>query len=118
MQEDARLVQDRAQSLAREQHEFMSSLVRLREEHQLRQEDVAERLGITQAAVSKFERYDSNPTLASIRRYALAVGARLSLVVVDDLPSHSIAVDPLPKKREARNSEVDWSRARRVLCDA
>lgn len=118
MQEDARLVQDRAQSLAREQHEFMTSLVHLREEHQLRQEDIAERLGITQAAVSKFERYDSNPTLASIRRYALAVGARLSLAVIDDLPSHSIAVDPLPKKREGRSSEVDWSRATRVLCDA
>lgn len=120
MQEDVRVIQDRAQSLAREQHELMSSLVRLREEHQLRQEDVAERLGISQAAVSKFERYDSNPTLGSIRRYALAVGARLSLAVIDDAPGYTVEVGPLVvTRREPRNAEVDWSRATaRVLCDA
>lgn len=120
MQEDLRVIRDRAQSLAREQHELMSSLVQFRVKHHLRQEDVAERLGITQAAVSKFERYDSNPTLASIRRYALAVGVRLNLTAIDDLAEFSVEVDPLAVTRKSsRSSEVDWSRATGpVSCDA
>ena len=41
-------------------------------------------MGISQPSVAAFERYDSNPTLATIRRYALAVEARLQTKVVDD----------------------------------
>ncbi len=48
----------------------------LRKKHHLTQADVAERMGVSQPTVAEFERYDANPTLSAIRRYALAVGAR------------------------------------------
>ena len=36
-------------------------------------------------AVAAFESHESNPTLSTVRRYALAVGARISHEVDDDL---------------------------------
>lgn len=112
MQEEHDVVRDRANALAREQHEFMAALVQLREDHGLRQEDVAERLGVTQAAVSKIERYDANPTLSTIRRYALAVGARLRLQVVDDSSNRRVELDDFPMvQSESAPVEVDWANA-------
>lgn len=55
-----------------------SELVLLRREAGLSQGDVAERMGISQQAVSKFERYDSDPKLSTVRRYANAVGALIT----------------------------------------
>ena len=40
--------------------------------------------GVTQPTVARFEAYDSNPTLASIRRYAHAIGALIKHVVETD----------------------------------
>lgn len=62
----------------------MKSLIELRREHNLTQTDVAERMGVSQPTVAAFEHYDSNPTLASIQRYAMAVGAVLDTRVIDD----------------------------------
>ena len=64
----------RAKALVREDRRFLRSLVQMRKEQQLSQDDVAERLGITQPTVASFERYDSDPKLSTIRRYAQAVG--------------------------------------------
>lgn len=61
-----------------------SSLVRLRKEHKLSQQTVAERMGVSQPTVAAFERYDANPTVSSIIRYAMAVNALLDIKVVDD----------------------------------
>ncbi|MCZ9881920.1 helix-turn-helix domain-containing protein [Arthrobacter sp. B2a2-09] len=69
------LVRARAKVLAREHRTMRSELVRLRREGGLTQGDVAERMGVSQQAVSKFERYDSDPKLSTVRRYANAVGA-------------------------------------------
>ncbi len=63
--------------------ELLSSLVGMRKKHGLSQEQVAERMGVSQPAVASFERYDANPTLATIRRYALAVQASIEHRVVD-----------------------------------
>ena len=41
-------------------------------------------MGVTQSTVARFEAYDSNPTLASIRRYAHAIGALVTHVVTTD----------------------------------
>ncbi|MET3948759.1 transcriptional regulator with XRE-family HTH domain [Arthrobacter sp. UYCu512] len=68
-------VRARAKVLAREHRTMRSELVLLRREAGLKQGDVAERMGVTQQAVSKFERYDSDPKLSTVRRYANAVGA-------------------------------------------
>jgi transcriptional regulator with XRE-family HTH domain len=46
--------------------------------------EVGERMGVSQPRASQFERYDSNPTLDAVRRYAAAVGARLDTRVIDD----------------------------------
>jgi transcriptional regulator with XRE-family HTH domain len=49
-----------------------------RRELGLTQEQVAARMGVTQPAVSVFERPGSNPTAAAAERYAAAVGADLA----------------------------------------
>jgi DNA-binding XRE family transcriptional regulator len=55
-------------------------LLRLaREEAGLTQADLARRLGSSQQAVAQAERWEGNPTVEFIRRWAAACGARLSL---------------------------------------
>lgn len=82
--ESLEVIDARAEALVDALDDLKRDLVALRERHGLTQPDVAERLGMTQSAVSQFERYDSNPTLRSLRHYALAVGARLNIEVIDD----------------------------------
>lgn len=72
-----------AEALVRADDKLLSDLVKLRKSHRLSQETVAERMGVSQPTVAAFERYDANPTLSSIRRYALAVGASVSHIVDD-----------------------------------
>ncbi|VXB36195.1 hypothetical protein PSCLAVI8L_130563 [Pseudoclavibacter sp. 8L] len=59
-----------------------------------RKAEVGARMGVSQATVSGFEHYDANPTLSTIRRYAMAVGARLEIKVNDDCDAHRAADDP------------------------
>lgn len=87
MSEMSEAVRERAAALAETLDRLLEDLVDLREQQGLSQRDVAERMGVTQSAVSQFERYDANPTLASVRRYALAVGARISIDVAPDRSS-------------------------------
>lgn len=74
----------RATHLAHFTEGLVRDLVEVRENRGLSQADVAERMGISQSAVSQFERYDSNPKLSTIRRYAHAVGARIKHSVILD----------------------------------
>ena len=62
-----------ALDLARGDRAFLRALVQRRRER-MTQQDVADRLGITQASVAAFERYDNDPKLSTIRRYAQVVG--------------------------------------------
>jgi DNA-binding XRE family transcriptional regulator len=50
-----------------------------REDAGLSQADLAERLGCSQQAVAQAERWESNPTVSFLRRWADAVGAKLLL---------------------------------------
>ncbi|PQM75233.1 helix-turn-helix transcriptional regulator [Corynebacterium sp. J010B-136] len=70
-------MKEHAKEILREQREFRNSLVKIREQRNLSQQQVGEALGLSQSAIAQFERYDSNPTLGTIRRYALAVGASI-----------------------------------------
>ncbi|MBW3661070.1 MAG: helix-turn-helix domain-containing protein [Gemmatimonadetes bacterium] len=55
-------------------------LLRLvREDAGLTQAELGERLGVTQQAVAQAERWDANPTVALMRRWAVACGARLAI---------------------------------------
>ena len=78
------VIERRADSLIENHERLLADLVRHRKKHNLTQATVAERMGVSQPTVSEFERYDANPTLSTIRRYALAVGVRLVDRVVDD----------------------------------
>lgn len=80
---DAQILEERATKLALDHLDLIEELVKLRKSHGLTQSDVAMRMGISQPAVADFERYDSNPTLSRIRRYALTVGANLITSVSD-----------------------------------
>ena len=74
----------RADLLVDAKDRLLEGLVSLRKEHKLSQQTVAERMGVSQPTVAAFERYDANPTVSSIIRYAMAVDALLDIKVVDD----------------------------------
>ena len=79
-----KILEDRADLLVDARDRLLEGLVRLRKEHKLSQQTVAERMGVSQPTVAAFERYDANPTVSSIIRYAMAVDALLDIKVVDD----------------------------------
>lgn len=72
-----------ADSLVESHDKLLKDLIGMRKKHRLSQGTIAERMGVSQPTVAAFERYDSNPTLSSIRRYALAVGASITHIVDD-----------------------------------
>ncbi|XBH22190.1 helix-turn-helix transcriptional regulator [Jonesiaceae bacterium BS-20] len=80
---DDKILENRATAFALDHLELIESLVKIRKMHGLSQAEIATRMGISQPAVASFERYDSNPTLATIRRYALVVGATMKTIVED-----------------------------------
>ncbi len=100
----------RAEFLADGDRALLRELVKVRKARGLSQKDVGEILGISQPSVAAFEAHDSNPTLASVRRYAHAVGALIEhRVVVDegqllDPPLHDRAAASAP--RDPRIGEV------------
>lgn len=65
----------RGQLLARENSEMRAKLVQVRRAAGMTQADVAEMLGVTRQAINKIERYDADPKLSTLERYANAVGA-------------------------------------------
>ena len=74
----------RATQLVENDRALLRRLTQLRGDQGLTQQDVADRMGVTQPTVARCEAYDSNPTLASIRRYAHAIGALITHVVETD----------------------------------
>lgn len=92
-EESIEVLDARADSLVDHDTELLRSLAALRKKHGLTQAQVAERMMVSQPAVASFERYDANPTLATIRRYAMAVGARLRTEVIDDCEPERVSED-------------------------
>jgi len=76
--------QQRAAELVRHDREFLAALVKVRKDRGLTQDDVAVLLGVTQPTIAAFERQEGDPKLSTIRRYAQAVGARVTHVVTAD----------------------------------
>ena len=72
----------RADALVDGHARLLRDLVAMRAAHGLTQAEVAERMGVSQPTVAAFERYDANPTLSTLRRYALAVEARMETAVI------------------------------------
>ncbi|WP_260852763.1 helix-turn-helix domain-containing protein [Curtobacterium pusillum] len=80
-----RMARARGKILASQDRRLKSRLIELRRASNLTQNDVAELIGVTQQAVQKFERYDSDPKASTLRRYANAVGAIVEHQVVRDV---------------------------------
>ena len=78
------MIRERAESLLDETDKLMDDLVKIRKEHNLTIEQISWRTGYSKNSVEDFELEESNPTLSFVRRYALAVGARLKIEVEDD----------------------------------
>lgn len=93
-------VRARAKVLARENRRMRTELIAARREAGLTQQDVADRMGVSQQAVHKLERYDADPRLSTIERYANAVGA---------LIEHRVEIDRGQSLRLAIAS--DWATA-------
>lgn len=83
MEESKAQIEERANQLVRDHDYLLDSLIQMRIDKGLTQELVGERMGISQPAVAAFESYEANPTLSTIRRYALAVGATVKTEVLD-----------------------------------
>lgn len=77
-------LQLRADALALAEQRFHADLIRARRERGLTQQDVAERLGVSQPTVAAFERYDNDPRLSTIIRYAHGVGVLIDFDVTPD----------------------------------
>ncbi|MEG8034239.1 helix-turn-helix transcriptional regulator [Sphingomonas sp. LR61] len=103
----------RADSLLESTSVLLRDLVELRRKHGLTQADVAERMGVSQPSVAKFERYDANPTQTTIQRYAMAVGARISMQVIDDCEEEQLSADRFSQVVNV-NALGTWSRGLEV----
>lgn len=64
-----------ATDLALNDYTLLMDLIRLRRSLGLKQVHVAERMGVSQPTIAKFESMDTDPKLSTVRRYALALGA-------------------------------------------
>jgi transcriptional regulator with XRE-family HTH domain len=104
-EETEEILDSRADALVQDHWRMIEELIGLRKKHKLSQADVAFRMGVTQPTVSEFESDDSNPTLSTIRRYAMAVGARLSTAVIDDLEDQASSTKTVP----VSVSSAPWS---------
>lgn len=62
---------------------YLEQLVALRKSKRLTQEKVAELLGVDQSAIARIESGERDLHMSTLRRYALAVGARVEHRVTD-----------------------------------
>ena len=65
-----------------EEDALVEALVRARAAANLTQAEVARRLGTTQSAIARLESGRVSPSFATLRRYAEATGARLTVGLV------------------------------------
>jgi len=65
-------------------HEFRLAMIRHREQSGITQQELADRLGITQSAVSQFESFGGNPRLMTIIAYAQALNLQIDFVISDN----------------------------------
>jgi transcriptional regulator with XRE-family HTH domain len=100
------LAKARARLLARSDRQLKMDLVAQRRRAGMTQKQVAELLGISQQAITKLERYDSDPKLSSLRRYANAVGA---------IVEHRVTPDRGQSARLAASSRWEPSRWEAVV---
>lgn len=62
-------------------HEFRLAMIDYREKSGITQKEVADRLGITQSAVSQFESFGGNPRIMTIIAYAQALNIEIDFSI-------------------------------------
>lgn len=111
-----------AKELIQAQRLLLTGLVQARKDRRMTQGDVAAAMGVSQSAVAQFEHYDSNPTLGTIRRYAMAVGADVTFDVKRRGSFQVSQRMSQPLVGETKKSFVNWDSktmtVRRELADA
>lgn len=70
--------------LARSENHLIRELVAARKRRGLKAADVARTMGVDRSAVTRFESGGTNPTMATINRYAEAVGVMIRYAVESD----------------------------------
>lgn len=65
---------------ARDRRKLIETMVQLRKDAGLTQQQVADRMGVVQSTVAQFEG-SADPRLSSVQRYARAVGAKSHFIV-------------------------------------
>ncbi len=71
--------------LARSENHLIRELIAVRQRRGLKLADVARKMGVDRSAVTRFESGGTNPTMATINRYAEAVGAMIRYTVESDV---------------------------------
>ncbi len=66
---------------AQDLQNLLDQLVRVRKSLGLRQRDVAKRMQVSQPRISELESEDSDPRLATLQRYARAVGVKVRVKI-------------------------------------
>lgn len=117
------MVRGRSKILADAVREFLGELVDVRRGRGMSQTNVAEVLGVSPQAISKLERYDADPKLSTLQRYANAVGAIVEITVrpdrgeslqrSHDVQAWSVSLTGSPVRfrgdsREARTAASRW----------
>ncbi|MCP1388714.1 helix-turn-helix domain-containing protein [Corynebacterium sp. TA-R-1] len=112
------MLERHAEDLIDAQSDLRERLIELRTSSGKTQQEVAEIMGVTGALVADFESFSANPTMTTLRRYALAVGADVHYKVTRrsySQTSHT-AINGRFKSADWREPQIDW--ARRDLADA
>ena len=64
-----------------EEFDLISSLIRMRSSAGLRQEQLAQKMGTKKGNISRLERGNTNPSWATLKKYASACGFEIALDV-------------------------------------
>jgi transcriptional regulator with XRE-family HTH domain len=100
MTDSAAAIASRADALVADHVHLLKRLVELRHERELTVDEVADRMGVSPDTAAEMEHYNANPSLARVRRYALAVGAVFTTDVRD-----GVDADTRPAPHQGRNIE-------------
>lgn len=77
-------IRERSKRNALQVFDFKTALRDQRISLGLSERDLAERMGVAAEFVHEFERYDGNPTLRDVQRYACAVDSLIELSITSD----------------------------------
>lgn len=88
--------------LARSENHLIRELIAVRQRRGLKPAEVARKMGVDRSVVTRFESGGTNPTMATINRYAEAVGAMIRYVVEPDAVPPTLPATPTSSHSTAR----------------